>query len=142
VARLSTATACAWAKERVRRVRGAAVMLRDKRGGQRWCRTSRRRVAVVRAGRHGMAWPCRSCRARASRAWAGLGVVVHHLTIGSYEHAQGTKERQYGKVARARVVRERSKGACKVAGMARVWPCLPLARVLVTWFRWRGDQGT
>jgi hypothetical protein len=32
--------------------------------------------------------------------------------------------------------------ACKVAGMAMAWSCLARARVLVAWFRCRGDQET
>jgi hypothetical protein len=86
-------------RECVWRVRGAALMLREKRGGQGWRRASGRRVAVARTGGHARAWPCRSCRARTSRARAGLGSVVHLSTHGAYELAQGTKGIHWDTVA-------------------------------------------
>ena len=79
-------------------------------------------MAVVHAGRHGMAWPCRSCRARTSRAWASLGVVVHHLMLGAYEHDQGTKGNQCDMVAGFGGERREGRvNMWNMAGMALPW---------------------
>jgi hypothetical protein len=85
-------------------------------GVQGWRRTSGRRVAVARAGRHASARPCRSCRAMTSRACAGLGVVVHLSTNGGQRRVQGIKEGQRDTMARARG--ERRGGVVSMVTMA------------------------
>jgi hypothetical protein len=82
------------------RVRGAVARRWAREGVRGRSGASRRRVPVARSGMCASTWPCRSWRARVSRARVCPALVVLLSGNGGYQLVQGTKGERGDMLAR------------------------------------------